>query len=188
MEADLSRAQDLRDRARAALRHLRDELTAGVPKCLRGLPDDLSLAQLNSWLQSRAKALEAWSFVRNVERDLREAEADARAARAKLVAAFVVAGIAYDVDTSFETLLTIAQAAIEHESELKALRNAIEDRQRNLEYRERDSEKVAVEDRAWTSSWTKACATCWLGETGSAPPLAEVREIPHGDRRSRSDG
>lgn len=177
VEADLSRAQGLRDRARAALRHLRDELTAGFRAIVPGLPDDLSLAQLESWLQSRAKALEIWSFVRNAERDLREADADACAARAKLVAAFVVAGIAYDVDTSFETLLTIAQAAIDHESELNALRDAIEDRRRDLVHREHDAEKVAVEDRAWISSWTEACSSCWLGDTGSAPPLAEVREI-----------
>ena len=70
-----------------------------------------------------------------------------------------------------------AHRAIDHNSELKALRDAVEDRRRDLEYREHDAEKVVVEDRTWTNSWVKACSTCWLGESGSAPPMVEVREI-----------
>jgi hypothetical protein len=64
--------------------------------------------QLESWLLCRAKTLEVWTSVRNAEGDLREAEADAGAARAKLVTAFAAAGIPHDVDASFETLLAVA--------------------------------------------------------------------------------
>ncbi len=177
VEAGFCHAQNLRDQAQAALHHLREKIAEGFRAIVPGLADGPSLTQIESWLRSRTDALEAWSLVRNVERDLREAEADADAARARLAAAFVAAGIAYDVDVSFEILLADAQMAIDHESEMKALRTAVEDRRRDLEYRERGAERVIADDRTWVSSWTAACSNCWLGESGSAPPLAEVREI-----------
>ncbi len=60
---------------------------------------------------------------------------------------------------------------------MKALRNALEDRRRDLEYRECGTERVIADDRTWANSWTETCSNCWLGESGSALPLTEVREI-----------
>ncbi len=177
VEADFCHAQALRDQTQSALHHFHEKIASVIRAIAPGLADGPSLTQIESWLRSRTEALEAWSLVRNAERDLREAEADADAARAKLAAAFVAAGIAYDVDVSFETLLIDAQMAIDHESEMKALRDAVEDRRRDLEHRERGAERVIADDRTWASSWAEACSNCWLGESGSAPSLAEVREI-----------
>lgn len=177
VDVDFCHAESLRDRAQATLHHFREKIASAVRAIVPELADSPSLAQFESWLRSRTDALAAWSLVRNAERDLREAETDADAAREKLAAAFVAAGIAYDADASFETLLTDAQMAIGHESEMKALRDAVEDRRREVEDRERGAERVIADDRQWASSWTEACSNCWLGEPGSAPPLTEVREI-----------
>ena len=137
----------------------------------------MPLPQLEAWLTRRDKALEARAFVLEAERDLREAETDAKAAREKLTTALAAAGVVHEADASLEELLAAAQVAADREVELKALRDAIVDRQRDLKNRQRDGEKAAAADQAWAASWAKACSACWLGEGGTAPPLASVREI-----------
>jgi len=177
IEADLARAQDLRSVSMADLQRLRDEIAGALCAMTPAMPGDMSLPQLEVWLTRRDKALEVRASVLGAERDLREAEADAKAAQEKLKTALVAAGIVHAAGASFETLLAAAQAAVDREVELKALRDAIFDRQRDLKNRERDGEKAATVDQTWTVSWAKACSACWLGEGSSVPPLATVREI-----------
>jgi uncharacterized protein YhaN len=177
VEADLNRAQQLRDVSDTVLQRILEEIGGAVRAIASALPSDMPLPQLEAWLGRRIKALEVRVSILAVERDLREAEADAKMARERLTTALVATDIPHDADASFEALLAAAQAAIDRESELKALRDAVDDRRRALETRERDAEKAAAADRTWTTSWAKACSACWLGEGGSTPPLTTVREI-----------
>jgi uncharacterized protein YhaN len=177
VEADLNRAKQLRDVSDAALDQVLEEIDGAVRAISSALPSDMPLPQLETWLARRVKVLEVRISILAVERDLREAEADAKAARERLTTALAATDIPYDADASFEVLLAAAQAAIDRESELKALRDAVDDRRRALKMRERDAEKAAAADRTWVTSWAKACSACWLGEGGSTPPLTTVREI-----------
>jgi uncharacterized protein YhaN len=176
-EADLSRAQQLRDASEKALQRVREEIAGILRAMTPPLPDDMPLTQLDVWLTRRVKALEVRASVLTAERDLSEAEADAKNARERLMAALIAASVPFDTDAHFETLLAAAQAAIERETELKALRDTVDDRQRDLKNRERDAEKATTADQTWTALWAKGCSASWLGETGSALPLGTVREI-----------
>jgi uncharacterized protein YhaN len=177
LEADIGRARQLRDVSQVALQQIHTEIAVSLRAMTPILPDDMSLPQIEAWLAHRVKALEVRTSVLAAERDLREAEADAKAARERLTATLVAAGVPHGANDSFEMLLTVAQAAVDRASELKALRDAVEDCRRDLKTREREVEKAVAADQAWATSWAKACATCWLGEGGAAPPVATVREI-----------
>ena len=176
LEVALSRAHQLRGASETALQHVHEEITGAMRAMTPAVPGDMPLPQLEVWLTRRGKALEVRASILAAERDLREADADAKAARERLTAALVAAGIAYEADASVEMLLAAAQAAIDREAELKGLRDAVEDRQRDLKNRERDVEKATTADQRWSAAWAKACSACWLGEAGAAPSLETVRE------------
>ncbi|WP_367223415.1 ATP-binding protein, partial [Mesorhizobium sp.] len=55
-------------------------------------------------------------------------------------------------------------------------RRDFEDRARELADRERILEEAVADDRRWTSEWTAACSTSWLGGEGPRA-VADVREI-----------
>jgi hypothetical protein len=177
LEADLSRAQQLRGASETALHSVGEEIAGALRAMMPPFLGDMPLPQLEVWLTRRVKALEVRASVLAAERYLREAEADAKAARERLTTALVAAGVAYEADASVETLLAAAQAAINREAELKGLRDAVVDRQRDLKNRERDAAKATAAEQAWTASWAKACSACWLGEPGAAPSLGMAREI-----------
>ncbi|SFK63864.1 ATP-binding protein [Methylocapsa palsarum] len=176
LEADLSRARQLLAAAETSFRTVHDEIEEFVRAMTPALAD-ATLSWLEGWLTRRAKALETREFLLAAERDLAEADADAQAARDRLTAALGAAGVVYEADASFETLLATAQAAIDHETEVRSLRDAVKDRQRDLNNRVSDAEKAAAADQAWAALWAKACSECWLGEAGAAPSLETVREI-----------
>ena len=176
-KADYDRASDLRREAAAALQALHGEIAGAVYSMAPSLPDRMSLPQIEAWLARREMALEARRLARAAEQDLREAEAQAAAAREKLTAALDDAGVRRDADAGFEALLAAAQAAIDREAALRALRTAVQERQRDVAARERAAEQAAAEAQGWDASWAKACSACWLGERGDVPPLAMVREI-----------
>ncbi len=176
-KAECHRAIELRDVATTALHGLQREIAAAVATTCPGLSDSISLPQFEAWLGRRDKALEARALVRAAESDLREAAADAVAVRDRLATALAAAGLPQGTDAGFEALLVAGQGAIDREVELKALRASVDERQRDLASRERDVEKATGAGRHWNASWTKACSACWLGEGGTAPTLATVREI-----------
>ena len=176
-KAECDRAIELRDVATTAMQDLQREIAAAVAVTCPALSNGISLAQFEAWLGRRDKALEARALVRAAESDLREAEADAVAVRERLAAALNAAGLPHGTDVGFEALMAAGQGAIDREVELKALRAGVDERQRDLASREREVEKATEADRDWSASWTKACSACWLGEGGTVPTLATVREV-----------
>ncbi len=171
-EADATHAQE--EFAEAALRLQRIEATiaAAAEPFLPGA----MLDQLEAWLGRRGKALEVRGQLRQAERDLREAEADAAALRDRLLAAMESAGVAHDPTAPVEVLRGAAQAALDREAALRALRQDVQERQRDVKVRERGDATSAERDRAWHTAWDTACAASWLGETGAALALATVRD------------
>ncbi|MBX9909280.1 MAG: AAA family ATPase [Beijerinckiaceae bacterium] len=177
VKAECHRAIELRDVATTALHGLQREIAAAVATTCPALSDSMPLPQFEAWLGRRDKALEARALVRAAESDLREAAADAEAVRDRLATALTAAGLPQGTDAGFEALLVAGQGAIDREVELKALRASVDERQRDLANRERELEKATEADRDWNASWAKTCAACWLGEGGTVPTLATVREI-----------
>jgi uncharacterized protein YhaN len=175
--AERRRAAELRDRAAAAMLALQGEIAAAMAASCPALAESLSLPQFEIWLHRRDRALEARALLRAAESDLRTLESDAAAARDGLAAALEAAGLPRPPDAGFEALLAAGQQALDREVGLGALRAGVEERQRELSERERASDKATRADRDWTASWTQACRACWLGEAGTVPTLATVREI-----------
>ena len=132
LEADLGRAHHLLDATETAFRFVRAEIAGALRAMAPALPDAMPLSQLEGWVARRIKALETRESVLAAERDVGEADADAEAARERLTAALGAAGVFYEADASFEMLLAMAQAAIDRETELRSLRDAVNDRQRDL--------------------------------------------------------
>jgi uncharacterized protein YhaN len=176
-KAECDRAIELRDVATTVLQGLRREIAAALAATSPALSDSMPLPQFEAWVGRRDMALELQALIRAAESDLREAEADALAVRDRLAAALDAAGLPQGTDAGFEALLVAGQGAIDREVELKALRAGVDERQRDLASREREVEKATEADRDWSASWIKACLACWLGEGGTAPTLATVREI-----------
>lgn len=177
VEADLARASELLDAATASLRELRDQIAAVIGAMAPAMPANMLLAQLEAWLPRREKALEAWANLRQIERDLREAEKDGQTARNRILDALTAAGIPCDPNASFDMLVATAQSAIDRETDLKNLRAQVEDRRYEVETRQRDLKNAVAAEREWDVSWYKVCSGCWLGETGEVPNIATVREI-----------
>lgn len=176
-KAECHRAIELRDVATTAMQGLQREIAAAVAATCPALSDSMPLPQFEAWLGRRDKALEVRALVRAAEGDLRQAEVDATAVRDRLLAALEAAGLPQGTNAGFEALLVAGQGAIDREVEMKALRASVGERQRDVASREREVEKATEADRDWNASWTKACSACWLGEGGTAPTLATVREI-----------
>lgn len=122
LEAALSRAHQLRGASETAFQRVREEIAGAMRVMTPTLPRDMPLPQLEAWLTRRGNALEVRASILAAERDLREADADAKAARKRLTTTLVAAGVAYEADASVEMLLAAAQAAIDREAELKGSR------------------------------------------------------------------
>ena len=141
------------------------------------MPANMSLVQLEAWLSRRDKALEARTNLRQIERDLRDAEKDGQTARNRILDALAAAGIRTDPNASIDTLAATAEAAIDRETDVQNLRARIEDRRYDVETRQRDRNSAANAEQEWNVAWAKVCSGCWLGETGAVPNSATVREI-----------
>jgi uncharacterized protein YhaN len=173
-EADAKRAAELRITAAAALQGVNDEIAAAVAPFL---PGSVSVDQFEAWLAKRDKALETNEQLQQSRRELRDAEAYTADARQRLISALDAAGMPHDPDASVDALRAMAQAMLDGETQLTALRTEAERCQRNAKLRERNHTTATMRDQEWQAGWQTVCSGCWLGETGSSPPLATVREI-----------
>lgn len=176
-EQALGRAVGLRDAAAAVLQRVGDEIAAALGAASPALPVTMTLPQLEAWLSRRASALDVRANLLSAQHDREQADSDARVARDRLTVALVARGIAVEAETSFEGLLETAQGAIDREGELVNLRTALAARQRELQRREREVEKVAASRNEWTDAWQAACTRCWLGDAEPMPSMGAVREI-----------
>ena len=172
-EAECRRVQEKLAAVAAGLRGIQDEIAAAVTRLL---PAGATLVQFEAWLEKRGKALETRAALKQAEHDLRAAEADSETARGKLARALTAAGVPHAAGLEVDELRAVAQAALDRETELKALRAGVKDRAREVARRERNLEHASEAERNWHAAWAKACAGCWLGEAGAPPALATVRE------------
>jgi uncharacterized protein YhaN len=176
VDADLARTEDLLEAAKADFQRINDEIAEAFLRIAPGFQGDTSPERLEAWLGSRDLALETLSSARAAEGDREAAKADGAAIGDRLRAALAAGGVSYDPNASLEALVVSAQAVVDRASEIKRLRRDFEDRARELADRERILEEAVADDRRWTSEWTAACSTSWLGGEGPRA-VTDVREI-----------
>jgi uncharacterized protein YhaN len=170
LEAEFRIAEENVVKAATRLRAIQDEVEAAMPHSLSGA----TIAQLESWLLKRAQVLETRGALQKVERELREAEADSRDVRERLIGALDAVGVTYDADLN--EIRAVAQMTLEREAELKRLATGVVDRLHDVKLRERNVETASNNDRTWQAAWLEACSNCWLGKGGLLPSVATVRE------------
>ncbi len=177
VQSDLVRAEELHAKALADTQELTGQIAETISALSPDLPSDWTLQHLEAWLICRERALEARGERRTATRDLQEAQNDADAIRERLTAALSTLKLSFAPDAEEATLAATAQTALDHETELKRLRTAWEEREREFSARERAYKRAESEKLAWDADWKQICADCWLGESGAAPMIAEVRGI-----------
>ncbi len=175
--ADLEAERARRDAAARTVAALRTEIDAAVEAMTTALPRPLPLQRLEGWLEGRARALETYRALLAAERDLRAAEEDAHALRLRLAEVLAAVGLEFEPDADAERLVAHAEAAVERAAQLDRLRAESVEREREAEERTRALETAKAAASEWSRRWAEVCASCWLGERGSAPELSAVREV-----------
>ena len=177
VKAELDAAGERRKSETKELEGVRQKMAAVIRAMSPSLPENLSLSELEKWLDQRNKALESSAAINKADRDITEAEEDGSETRRKLVEALRAIGKPIDDKARVDALILMAQETIDREGELKALRTDVADRQENVQIREKTAKKAESSKQAWEANWAEACSSCWLGEGGAIPVIATVREV-----------
>ncbi len=133
--------------------------------------------RLLAWMRRREDALECRRQIRQAEEELREAEADAVAARRRLVEALAQAGVLFDRSATVDALAVVAQAMIDLDIRVQSVRRAVQDCERVVRRREVAARKASGADEAWLAAWRSACSGCWFGEATASLLPAAVKEM-----------
>ena len=177
VEVDLARAVELHTAAEHRLQDVAQRIEVALGSLVPPLPAEIDAPQLGAWMARRREALAAEAALREAERDLSHAEADALAARDRIAEALREAGVPHDPEARFDRLMGDAQASLDRGALLVALRSAVEERQRAVGDRERRLAEARRADAGWSAAWAAACAGCWLGRDGALPSVDAVREV-----------
>jgi uncharacterized protein YhaN len=151
-----------------------------IEKALRaighGLEINIGVAGLSLWLRKRDRAIEAHGKMLAAERECREAQIETNGSRERVAEAMRLAGVDISQDDDVAAMLAAGQAALDRTVDAKNLRAAIEDRRRELRFREKKLDDARLAEKAWSKTWREACATSWLGQREIRPTTAVVRE------------
>jgi uncharacterized protein YhaN len=172
-DGDVSHAQEEFDKALVRLQRIQDAVAAAAAPLL----PNATLDALTAWLGRRDKAMETRERLRQAARDLHDAEADAEELRQRLCRALDAAGVAHDPAAAIDDLRVAGQAVLDREATFRALRDAVQDRRRDVQSRERRHKTANEREAQWQAAWAVACAASWLGEADASPSVATVREI-----------
>ena len=175
--ADLETARKGLDAAAKELKTVQSKIAAAIRMMTPSLPEDMSLSQLEAWLDRREKTLESFNEAEKADRETEAAEKDGERIRSKLLKTASAAGINFEPDASIDTLISLAQETLNRETELEALRSEITERANDADTRAHKVEKEKKAEKDWDRRWAELCAGCWLGSGGSIPTIPTVREI-----------
>ncbi len=177
IQADSDRVRGLIEKAHDAKGATQAMLAESARAIGLDRPDTIVAAELKAWLLRRAEALTGWESVIAAERAKAAADADAAAARTALLPAMADAGVAFPSDAAWESLLAAAQAVLDRAGELRSLRQALVDRERDAAGRRIGLQDAEAAELAWVQAWQEACSACWLSQRERLPTPAEAGEI-----------
>lgn len=176
-ESDLARAEELHAEALGEAQSLARAIAEAIRGVSPELPSEWELPQFEAWLSRCDKALEARDGLRAAEQDRAQAQRDARSLKDRLASALGALQVSSLQNAAEEELARLAQTTLEREAELKRLHETWEERQRDVSARERALSCAEADMQHWQDAWQNACATCWLGESGGMPTIADVRGV-----------
>jgi uncharacterized protein YhaN len=136
-----------------------------------------SPAQLLTWMSLRDKALETLALLDQTARDIHEAETDSSQINDKLRDAMSRAEVPFEPSAGPADLAIEAQTAVDRSVQIQTLRQVVSACERDVRRRELAVQKAAIADENWRTSWSEACAGCWLGEEATTLPFEIVREM-----------
>ena len=164
--ADLETARKGLDAAAKELKTVQSKIAAAIRMMTPSLPEDMSLSQLEAWLDRRKKTLESFNEVEKADREIEAAEKDGERIRSKLIEAASAAGINFEPDASIDTLISLAQETLNRETELEALRLEVTGRANDADARAHKVKKEKKAEKDWDRRWAELCTGCWLGKRG----------------------
>jgi uncharacterized protein YhaN len=141
-----------------------------------GLEIDMGLAGFSLWIRKRDRAIEASGKLLTAERECREAQIETVSTRERIAKAMRSAGVDIPQADDVAAMLAAGQAALDRAVDAKNLRATIEDRRRDLRFREKKLDDSRLAEEAWSKDWQEVCGTCWLGQREIRPTAAVVRE------------
>ncbi len=153
-----------------------EEIEKALHAIGHGLEINIGVAGLNLWIRKRDRAIEAHGKLLAAERECREAQIETNGSRERVAKALRSAGVDISQNDDVAAMLAAGQAALDRAVDAKNLRAAIEDRRRDLRFREKKLGDARLAEEAWSKDWREACATCWLGQREIQPTMAVVRE------------
>ena len=153
-----------------------DEITQAMRSIGDGAEDTTDLAVMRFWLLNRDRAIDARGKLMAAERELAAARSEADAARERLAQALRAAGIAVGNGDNIHALVSTGQAAIDHDADAKTSLATVEDRHRDVAFRDKKLAQAQLAEQDWNAAWQRVCSACWLGEDAQAPATATVAE------------
>ena len=175
-----TRLRTAADRAAAARRRGAD-IAAIVARTTASFeppfPDAPTPSGLLAWLGRTGPVLRARADARDAAEACRDAGDDHRAWRDRLNGVVAAAAVARAPDAALDTLAAAAQAFVDRGAALEALATAVAQAEARLADRASALGRAEAAAADWRARWEAACASCWLGEGGSAPTIAAVGEI-----------
>ena len=191
--AQLRHAEENVAQEEASIKHVEEQLgatranlaklTAGIAEALRpiGLASDMEPADIQRWIDQREETLKLRLDIQQAKRDLQAAKDIESEARNELAKAMTAIGPAPDDDLQLALLLELAQKAIDqaqgHGGAIAGAKKDLQDKELDLQRRERDFEAADLAMLDWQKKWDILLAECWLGEAGVERSTAEIREV-----------
>ncbi len=182
---EIKRAVKLRDATDERLRNIHEEIAGAIKKMAAPgtapLPLDTPLAQFESWLERRDKALDVLGNITEFDHDIQRAINNRETARARLLDGLSGAGIEHDKDAKLESLFGAASRALEHEKQRSnkqlKLQDDINACEEQLTARDDDLKDAASAGEVWKESWSATITSCWLRGSERIATTVELRQI-----------
>ncbi len=171
--AAVARAGDARRRG-AAAEVAASRATASFEPPFREAPTPAGLA---AWLARTGPVLRALADARDAADACRDAAEECGAWRDRLHGALAEAGVAPAPGADLDALAAAARTAVDGRATLDALARTLAQAEARVAERAAALGRAEAAAAGWRARWEAACAGCWLGEGGSAPPLAAVGEM-----------
>ncbi len=173
--AERLRAEQLLAAASERLALQRAEIAARMERIVPGLMAGSGISGFETWLQRRALALEAQGAVRIVRADAQQSGQALEAAKDRLAAVLVGAGLIPGDGGDLDELRSLGDAAVAAAGAAASSAEALAEGRRALERRHNALDEAVARDADWHASWQAALEGCWLA--AAAPPVTAMREI-----------
>ncbi|QOZ51535.1 AAA family ATPase [Bradyrhizobium sp. CCBAU 53338] len=153
-----------------------EEIEKAISAIGHGLDASVGVSGLHQWVRKRDAAVDAHRKLLAAEREFHDAQTEAAVSRERVAGMMRSAGVQIREDDDVAAMLAAGQAALDRTVDTKNARAAIEDRRRELRFRERKLGDARLAEEAWSKAWEEICASCWLGQREIRPTTAIVRE------------